>query len=133
MVWNLYAYYSKAQYLSHNTFWKVQTQSSNNKNFSRLEKSKLKDSKLAPSRNNAAEPAKKKDRKNKKKRFRGQRQKHTGKRDDQTQTTNINITEAVEKKKFKIRCFNCDKIGHYIKNCIKPLKNKCWSRQFLCR
>ena len=53
---------------SHNTFLKVQTQGF--KDSSRSKKPKPKDPKPVPSRDNAAELAKKKDKKGKKKRFR---------------------------------------------------------------
>ena len=53
--------------LSYNTFLKVQTQGSNNS--SRYAEPKLKDPNLALSYNNVAEPTKKEDRKEKKKRF----------------------------------------------------------------
>ena len=56
--------------LSHNTSSKVQTQGSSHKDSPRSKKPKPKDSKLAPSRDNAAEPAKKEDKKDKKKRLR---------------------------------------------------------------
>ena len=63
---------------SHNTFLKVQTQGSNNKNSSHFEKSKPKDPKPVLLRDNAVvEPAKKEDKKNKKKRFWEQRQEYT--------------------------------------------------------
>ena len=61
---------------SHNTSSKVQTQGS--KDSSRPEETKPKDPKSALSRDDAAESPKKDDRKDKKKRFRGQRRKHTG-------------------------------------------------------
>ena len=70
IVWDLNVYCSKGHHLSHNTFSKVQTQDSNNKNSSCSRKAKPKDPKLALLCDNAVvEPAKKKDRKNKKKRF----------------------------------------------------------------
>ena len=54
----------------HNTSSKVQTQGSSHKNSPRSKEPKPKDMKPAPSRDNAAELAKKEDRKEKKKRFR---------------------------------------------------------------
>ena len=57
--------------LSHNTFSKVQTQDS--KDSSRSKESKPKDPKPAPSRDNATEPAKKEDRKDKKKKLQNRR------------------------------------------------------------
>ena len=74
IVRNLDIYCFKGHHLIHNTSSKVQTQGSNNKGFFCFEKPKPKDLKPAPPRDNAvAEPVKKKDKKNKKKRF--QRQK----------------------------------------------------------
>ena len=56
--------------LFHNTSLKIQIQDSNNKNSSRFEELKLKNLKPAPPRDNAmAKPAKKEDKKDKKKRF----------------------------------------------------------------
>ena len=69
-------------------------------------------------RDNAAEPTKKEDRKKKKKRLWNQRREHTGK---QTLVTEVN-TKA-PKKKIKARCFNCNKKGHYVNECIEPQKN----------
>ena len=53
----------------HNTSSKVQTQDSSHKDSPHSEEPKSKDLKLAPSRDDMAEPAKKKDRKDKKKRL----------------------------------------------------------------
>ena len=56
----------------------MQTQSFNNKDSSCSEKPKSKDLKPAPSRGNVAvEPIKKKDKKDKKKRFQGQKRENT--------------------------------------------------------
>ena len=110
------AHCPRGYYSSHNTFSKVQIQGS--KNSSRSKEPKLKDLKSAPSRDDAAEPAKKKDRKDTKKRFLNQRREHTRK---QTLTTGVN-TKA-PKKKIKAKCFNCNKKSHYANNCNKPPKN----------
>ena len=100
----------------------MQFQGSNNKDSSRSEESKPKDPKPALLLDNAAvEPAKKKDKKDKKKRFWGQKRKYTGERKKQTPATDVN--KAVPKKKLKVRCFNCDKKGHYANNYTKPPKN----------
>ena len=96
----------------------MQTQGFSHKDSLHSEEPKLKDPKPAPSRDNAAEPAKKEDRKEKKKRLRKQRWKHTN---EQTPTTRVN-TKA-PKKKLKARYFNCNKKGHYANECIKPPKN----------
>ena len=102
--------------LFHNTFWKMQIQRS--KHFSCFNKSKPKDLKPALSHNNVAVPAKKEDKKDKKKRFRNQRRDHTK---EQTSATGVN-TEA-SKKKIKTGCFNYNKKGHYTNECIKLSKN----------
>ena len=72
IVWNSDAYCPRGHRLSHNISSKVQTQGFNNKNSSRFEESKPKDLKPAPPRDNVAvKSAKKVDKKDKKKRFRG--------------------------------------------------------------
>ena len=109
---------SKGHRPSHNTSSKVQRQGSSHKDSPRSEEPKPKDPKPASSRDNAAEPAKKKDRKEKKKRLQNQRRKYTG---EQTPATGVN-TEA-PKKKVKARCFNSNKKGHYANECTKPPKN----------
>ena len=86
---------------------------------------KSKDPKSALSRDNAAELPKKDNRKDKKKRFRGQRREYTGEWKEQTPATNVNTTNVSKKKKKRrdvseITCFNCDKKGHFASNCIKP-------------
>ena len=100
----------------------MQSQGSNNKDSSHSKELKPKDPKPAPPRDDAAaKPAKKEDRKDKKKRFRGQRREHTGERKEQTPTTGVN--KAAPKKKLKVRCFNCDKKDHYANDYTKPPKN----------
>ena len=121
MVWDLDACCLRGHRLSHNTSSKVQTQSS--KDFSRSEKPKSKDSKPALSCDNAAEPAKKEDRKDKKKKLRNCRREQS----EQTLATGDN-TEAPKKKEKRrdpseVTCFNCDKKSHYANNCTKLLKN----------
>ena len=69
MVRDSNAYCPRGHHPSHNTSSKIQTQGSSHKNLSRSEKPKPKDPKPAPSSDNAAEPAKKEDRKEKKKRL----------------------------------------------------------------
>ena len=77
MVWNLDARCLKVYHPSYNTFLNVQFQGSNNKDSSYSEEPKSKDLKLTPSRDNAAEePTKKKDKKDKKKRFRGSKREY---------------------------------------------------------
>ena len=103
---------------SSNTSSKVQTQGSSHKDSTHSEEPKPKDPKSALSRDNTAEPAIKKDRKEKKKRLQNQRRKHTG---EQTPTIRVN-TKAL-KKKVKARYFNCNKKSHYANECTKPPKN----------
>ena len=70
IVWDSDAYCLRGYRLSQNTFSRVQTQGSNNKDFSYSKKLKSKDLKPAPLHDNAAaKPAQKKDKKDKKKRF----------------------------------------------------------------
>ena len=118
MVRDLDIRYSRSHRPSYNTFSKVQTQSSSHKDSPCSKKPKPKDPKPAPSSDNAAELAKKEDRKDKKKKLGNQRRKHT---DEQTPATGVN-TEA-PKNKVKVRCFNCNKKDHYANECTKPIKN----------
>ena len=98
---------------SHNTSSKVQTQGS--KDSSRSEEPKPKDPKPAPLRDNAAEPAKKEDRKERKKKLWNQRREHTGE-----QTPAIGVNTEAPKKKLKTKCFNYNKKGHYTNECTEP-------------
>ena len=104
----------RGQRPSHNISSKMQIQGTTAKE-PYSEEPKPKDPKPAPSCDNATEPAKKEDRKEKKKRLRNQRRECTG---EQTPATRVN-TEA-PKKKLKVRCFNCNKKGHYANECTKP-------------
>ena len=80
MVKDSDVYCPKGHRPSHNIFSKVQSQGSNNKDFSYSEESKPKDPKPIPPRDNVAvKLAKKKDKKDKKKRFQEQRREYTGK------------------------------------------------------
>ena len=78
MIWDLDAYYLRGHRLSHNTFSKLQIQGFND--FSSFKKSKPKDPKPTPLFDNAVELVKKKNRKDKKKRFWDQMWKHTKER-----------------------------------------------------
>ena len=121
MVWNLDACCPRGHRLSHNTFSKVQTQGS--KDSSRSKEPKPKDLKPAPSRDNVAEPVKKENRKNKKKRL----QNHRREQNKQIPATNKNTKAPKKKKKRRdpseVTCLNRDKKGHYASNCTEPLKN----------
>ena len=110
MVRDLDTHWPRGYRLSHNIFLKMQTQGF--KDYSRFKKSKPKDLKPALSRDNAPEPAKKKNKKDKKKRFHGQRREHT--RDWKKQIVSIKVIEANLKKKYSyIIYYNYDKKGHY--------------------
>ena len=122
-VWDLDACCPRGHRPSHNTSSKMQTQGS--KDSFCPKKTKPKDLKSAPSRDNAAESSKKNNKKDKKKRFRGQRWKHTGERKEQTLATNVNTINVSKKKKKrrdvnKITYFNCDKKGHFASDYTKP-------------
>ena len=120
MVRDLNAHCRRGHHLSHNFSSKVQTQDSSHKDSPRSEESKNKDLKPALSRGNAAEPAKKED---KKKNLQGHR------REWNKQTPAIgNNTEAPKEKKkrhdpSKITCFNCNKKSYYARDYTKPPKN----------
>ena len=116
MVRDLDARCPRGHRLSHNTSSKVQTQGS--KDSFRSKEPKAKDPKPAPSREDMVEPAKKENKKNKKKRLQNQRWEHTGK---QIPATGNNIKTL--KKKIKARYFNCNKKNHYVNECTKSPKN----------
>ena len=123
MVWDLDVCCSRGHHLSHNTSLKMQTQSFKNSSYSK--KPKLKDLKSAPSRDNVAKSPKKDDSKDKKKKFQGQRWKHTGEWKEQTPAINVNTTNISNKKKKRrdiseITCFNCNKKSHFASYCTKP-------------
>ena len=108
---------------SNNTTSKVQTQGTSAKE-PRPEESRSKETKPAKEKipalpqTNAAKSLEqgKKDRKDKKRRFR--------ERKEQTLAIGTNVTDAGLKKKYPdITCYNCDKKGHYLKSCPKPPKN----------
>ena len=118
MVRELDARCPRGHGLSYNTSSKVQTHGSSHEDSTHSKKPKSKDLKPAPLRDKAAKPAKKEDRKKKKKGLRNQRREHTG---EQTPATGVN-TEAL-KKKVKARCFNYNKKCHYTNECTEPSKN----------
>ena len=104
---------------SNNTASKMQTQGTTAKDSSCLEEPKTKDSKLVPSHDNPAEPAKKED---KQKRFK-HRQEHIREPKKTLATDNNTVDVAKKKKKYdtsKIMCFNCNKKNHYASDCTEP-------------
>ena len=123
MVWNLDARCLRSHRPSHNTSLKVQTQGSSHKNSPRSEEPKPKDPKAAPSRDNAAELAKKEDRKDKKKKLQNCRREQN----KQPPATDAN-TEVPKKKKKRrdpseVTRFYCNKKGYYASDCTEPPKN----------
>ena len=95
------------------------------KDLSHPKKIKPKDLKSALLYDDATEWSKKDNRKDKKKRFQGQRREHIGEWKEQTLVTNINTTNVSKKKKKRrdiseITYFNCDKKSHFASNCIEP-------------
>ena len=119
MIWDSNICCPRGYYLFNNTASKVQTQETIAKDFSRPEKSKIKDSKSVPPCDGLAEPAKKE---NKQKKFKHQR-KYT-KEPKKTSAISNNIVNAVKKKKKhntnKITYFKYNKKSHYASNCTKP-------------
>lgn len=70
-------------------------------------------------------PAKKKDKKDKKKKFWGQKREYIGEQKEQTLAAGVNTTDISKKKKkrhniSKIMYLNCDKKGHYTNNYTEP-------------
>ena len=123
IVWDLDAHCPRDYHPSHNTSSKVQIQGS--KDLSRPKETKSKDPKSALSRDNVVESPKKDDRKDKKKRFWGQRQEYTEERKEQTPATNVNTINVSKKEKkrrdvSKITYFNCNKKGYLANDCTKP-------------
>ena len=113
---------SRGYRLSYNTFSKVQPKGYSYKNSLRSKEPKSKDLKPAPSRDNEAELAKKKARKEMKKKLRNQKWEHI----EQISATDVNTKGS--KIKFKARWFNCNKKSYYANKCTKSQKNKCRSR-----
>ena len=126
MVWNLDVRCPRGHRLSHNIFLKMQIQGF--KDFSCSKKPKPKDSKPVLLCDNAAKPAKIKDQKDKKKRFRNQKREHT---EEQIMATGVNTNTS--KKKIKARCFNNNKKSYYANKCTKLPKKKSQSWQPLCQ
>ena len=121
MIRELDALCSKGHRPSHNTSLTVQIQGS--KHSSSSKEPKPKDPKPVPSCDNAAELAKKDDRKDNKKKL----QNHRREQNEQTLATGDNTKAPKKKKKRRdpseVTCFNCNKKVHYAKNCTMPLKN----------
>ena len=66
----------------------------------------------------------KNNKKDKKKRFRGQKQEYTGEQKEPISAISVNTTNVSKKKKKKynvieIMCFNCNKKGYFASNCTK--------------
>ena len=100
----------------------MQTQGS--KDFFRSKKSKPKDSQPILSCDDMAELAKIKNKKDRKKRFRGQRREHIQKRKKQTTATGVNITEADSKKNYPyITYYKCEKKYYHFKIFPETPKN----------
>lgn len=68
-----------------------------------------------------AEPVRKKNKEDKKKKFWKYRQNHSEWK-EQTLATGVNTTKA-SKKNLKVKYFNYDKKSYYANNCIKSSKN----------
>lgn len=91
-----------------------------------LKEPKAKKTKLI--RVNSTEPLEqaKKNKKDKKKRFQGQKRKYIKESKEQTLATGVNVPKTGLKKKYlHIQYYNGNKKGHYLKFYPEPPKNQC--------
>ena len=100
IIWNLDIHCFRGHCPSYNTSSKMQTQGS--KNSFCPKKLKPKNLKSTLSRDNAVKLPKKNNRKDKKKRFRGQRQKHTREQKKQTSITSVNTINVLKKRRKSV-------------------------------
>lgn len=124
IIWDTDFYCSTDHYSSNITVLNIQTQGTTIKKFC-YKKTKTKNLKLALPHTNIANfsEQEKKDKKNKKCRFKNHWWDHI-KEQKRTLTTNININKTGLKKKYAhIMYYNYDKKGQYLKFCSKSLKN----------
>ena len=136
MVQNSDIYCSRGHRSSNSIASKVQNQETTGKE-SKPEESKPKESKSAQSRNPAppqfefTEPGKTSCIDKKKEYF---KKKRDQKNNIPATGNNANVVEVGEKKRNNWgngKCYNCQKKGHFSKNCLKLSKNYCWSLQSL--
>ena len=109
---------------SHNTSSKVQTQGTTAKE-PRTEESRPKEAKSTdtPPRSESAEPGKT-SRTDKKREYLEKKKKQDQKNNTPAAGDNANAVEVGEKKKRDDnRCYNCQKKGHFSRNCLEPQKN----------
>ena len=123
MVRELDARCPRGHHPSHNTSSKVHTQGTTAKE-PRTEESRSKEAKLTdgPPRSEYAEPGKT-SRTNKRREYLEKKKKKRDRKNN-TPATGDNANEVGEKKKKgDDRCYNCQKKGHFSRNCPEPPKN----------
>ena len=124
------AHCPKGHRLSHNTSSKVQTQGSSYKDLPHTKESRPKEAKQAdskapaPPRSESTEPEKT-SRIDKRKEYLEKKKKKRDRKNNTPATgDNANAVEVGEKKKRgNDRCYNCQKKGHFSRNCPEPPKN----------
>ena len=127
---------------SHNTSLKVQIQETTAKEL-HTEESRPKEAMQAngkapaPPRSEFTEPRKTSCIDKRREYFKKNKKKRDRKNNTSATGDNVNANEVGKKKKRDDqgdgRCYNCQKKGHFSRNCLEPPKNQYWSQQSLCQ